>query len=558
MRYDSVRCEFNLNGTWTDLNAYRLQTAPIHGSMGFSDSQPVDRVAGTGTLTLTLRNVNNMFTPGHALCLSGFQSGMKFRLRMVLEGVTRTRFYGFVPADGIALDSNAYLSTATITVVDYMEHLATHALDLPAYTTSKRLDEVIALILANMPIAPLSTSYGTGKSTFTSVFDTVKDSTKALSEVGKATASELGYVYIKQSATCDEVLTVEARGGRNGKSLATFNVPSGNVDTRITEAGDTRITEVEYISYFDRVNYTRIISPPSVSGGTAIFTGGWRSMGLSHARAYYNRVNAKAYPRKADANNVVLFTLDKPISITSGQTVTIKGTFRDPSQQAQSVAAVSTVSPTATTDYLFNTAENGSGTNITADLSVTASYGVNGVEYTLKNNNASTGYVTLLQARGKAVYTYRPVEIVKKDTTLINTDGDKPLTLEMTYQDNPLVTEDVATAMLEKHKEKLTTLRSVTFSANRDGETAADFYAMAFLCLQVGDKIKIVDDTAGLDRDAFIHRIDFSIGSGDVVEYTYELKDAQYDVYTAWILDDAIYGVLAGDDPTTGTTILGY
>lgn len=255
---------------------------------------------------------------------------------------------------------------------------------------------------------------------------------------------------------------------------------------------------------------------------------------------------------------MVLFTLDKPISITPGQTVTIKGTFRDPDQQAQSVAAVSTVSPTATTDYLFNTAENGSGTNITADLSVTASYGVNGVEYTLKNNNASTGYVTLLQARGKAVYTYRPVEIVKKDTTLINTDGDKPLTLEMTYQDNPLVTEDVATAMLSKHKNKLTTPQSVAFSANRDGETSTDFYAMAFLCLQVGDKIKIVDDTAGLNRDAFIHRINFSIGSGDVVEYTYELKDAEYDVYTAWILDDAIYSVLAGDDPTTGTTILGY
>ena len=550
MKYDSIACEFYLNGGWVDLNAYRLQAAGITGSMGIRGSNPIDRVASTGQLTLVLHNVNNLFTPGHANCMSGFQSGMKFRLRLTYEGRTRTRFYGVVPPNGIEIDTTQFMTVTRVKVLDYMEQMAIHQLDLPAYTTDKRLEQVVALILSNMPIKPLSTSYGTGRSTFKSVFDTLRDKTRAMQEVSKATLSELGYVYLKQTADCDEVLTVENRGFRSGKALAQVSVvDSTTADTRITQAGDTRITQAGDVRE-TQAKFTTV---------DAVFDNNYREIGVKHAESYYNQVDSKAYPRKVDASNVVLFALERPLKIGANQTVTMKGRFRDPNQEAQTVAALSTVAPVSGTDYIFNTEEDESGSNITSDLSVTAVYGANGVDYTLENTGAITGYVTQLHARGKGVYIYRPVEILREDEALVANDGARTLNMDLPYQDDPLQTADIATALLAKYKQKYTTIQSLTLIANRNDTTIAsntlnypDFLLNAFMDLQVGDKVKVKASSVGIEQDCFIQSIDFTITSGDIVTYTYGLQDSMYETYDAWILGDSTYGVLGT------TTILGY
>ena len=550
MKYDSIACEFYLNSVWVDLNQYRLQAAGITGSMGIRSSRPIDRVASTGQLTLVLHNVNNLFTPGHVNCMQGFESGMRFRLRLSYEGRTRTRFYGIVPPDGIEIGTTQFMSVTRVKVLDYMEQFAIHQLDLPTYATDKRLEEVIALILANMPIQPLSVSYGTGKSTFASVFDTLRDKTRAMQEVSKATLSELGYVYVKQSATSDEILTVESRGSRSGKTLATVNVKtlSAPGELRITEDGDTRITED---------GDTRITQPLFTSVN-AVFDNNYREIGVKHAEAYYNQVDTKAYPRKVDTSDVILFSLERPLEIGAYQTVTMKGRFRDPNQEAQSVAALSTVTPVSGTDYIFNAAEDESGANLTADLSVTAVYGANGVDYTLENTGAITGYVTQLYARGKGVYIYRPVENMEEDETLVSNDGARTLNMDLPYQDDPLQTIDIATALLAKYKQKYTAVQSLTLIANRNDTylmpagNYQDFLLNAFMDLNVGDKVKVKADSVGIEQDCFIQSIDFTITSGDIITYTYGLQNSMYETYDAWILEDATYGVLGT------TTILGY
>ena len=553
MKYDAIACEFYLQGKWVDLNAYRLQAAGITGSMGIRGSNPIDRVASTGQLTLVLHNVNNLFTPGHANCMSGFQSGMKFRLRLTYEGRTRTRFCGVVPPNGIEIGTTQFMTVTRVKVLDYMEQMAIHQLDLPAYTTDKRLEQVVALILANMPIQPLSVSYGTGRSTFKSVFDTLRDKTRAMQEVSKATLSELGYVYVKQTADSDEVLTVENRGFRSGKALAQVSVID-STDIRITQAGDTRITQA---------GDTRILQPTTTTVD-AVFDNNYRGIEVKHAESYYNQVDSKAYPRKVDTSDVVLFSLERPLKIDAYQTVTMMGRFRDPNQEAQTVAALSTVTPVPGTDYIFNTEEDELGSNITSDLSVTAVYGANGVDYTLENTGAITGYVTQLQARGKGVYIYRPVEILQEDETLVANDGARTLNLDLPYQDDPLQTTDIAVALLDLHKAKHTTINSITLIANRNDSTIfgwdwcepatyyPDFLINAFMDLNIGDKIKVVAPSVGIVQDCFIQSIDFTITSGDIVTYTYGLQDAMYETSDAWILGDSTYGVLGT------TTILGY
>ena len=550
MKYDAIACEFYLRGKWVDLNQYRLQAAGISASMGLRSSRPIDRVASTGQLTLVLHNIKNIFTPGHADCMQGFESGMRFRLRLTYEGRTRTRFYGIVPPDGIEIGTTHFMTVTRVKVLDFMEQFAVHQLDLPAYTTNKRLEEVVALILANMPIQPLSTSYGTGKSTFASVFDTLRDKTRAMQEVSKATLSELGYVYVKQTADCDQVLVVESRGGRSGDAIATVNVRSvTDPDRRSTQADDIRITEA---------GDTRVIQPYFTTV-EAIFDNNSREIGIKHAESYYNQVDTKAYPRKIDTSDVILFSLERPLEIGAYETVTMKGRFRDPNQEAQTVAALSTVTPVSGTDYIFNAAEDESGANLTANLQVTAVYGANGVDYTLTNTGAITGYVTQLYARGKGVYIYRPVENMEEDETLVSNDGARTLNMDLPYQDDPLQTIDIATALLSKYKQKYTAIQSLTLIANRDDTYLTplsinyrDFLINAFMDLQIGDKIKVKASSVGIEQDCFIQSIDFTITSGDIVTYTYGLQNSMYETYDAWILGDATYGVL------DSTTILGY
>jgi hypothetical protein len=204
--------------------------------------------------------------------------------------------------------------------------------------------------------------------------------------------------------------------------------------------------------------------------------------------------------------------------------VKVTGRYNDPDQEAESVAGIDMVTPVATTDYLMNEASDGSGADLTAYLSITATYGVNGVEYELENNNpisTITGYVTKLQARGKGVYTYRPVENERRYDASIAVDGKRTLNLTMSYQDNPLVGESFTDNLLDIYMVKRLVIDSFSFVAN-----SSQFLMNAFMDLQVNDKISVVKDSADIDEEYFISAINFTIEEGGAVYVTYELRTA--------------------------------
>ena len=67
------------------------------------------------------------------------------------------------------------------------------------------------------------------------------------------------------------------------------------------------------------------------------------------------------------------------------------------------VPASNVQTPAAGTDYSMNTASDGSGTDITADFTVVVQVFGERAKYTVTNNGASLGYVTLLRTRGQAI-----------------------------------------------------------------------------------------------------------------------------------------------------------
>lgn len=693
MYFDAIRYEFEFStGVWTDVSDYVIGTDK--GQMGIRGWGPLDRVAGTGSFTFSLRNVNNMFTPGHINCMEGFETGVKVRLVIELYDISWIRFIGRVPPEGLDVDTSPFFSVTTVTVVDYMEQLAIHELDLPAFAENKRIDEIIPLIIANMPIAPDETDYKTGQDTFSTVFDSASVRTRALQELAKVAVSEMGFVYIKHGTVDQDKILVygagenevnglyhyydvniyrkTASGGayhdlyRNmdgGWRISFFDLPDEYIIYRstakgldspfdvtewvfatsaspapllhgldpnnvyqiqISGAGTDEVNGVYDLTGVDRYNkyvntnrYARLHreiggewtlrlydlapipilyqstntdadspfdvdgwtvlwgDPPAPSSlsvygvgrevltvegrqsrfgaslalGPSIFEDCFYDHELAFGKHYYNHIKTRAYPRRVDsAATTVLFTLEKPIAVAAGATETIKGSFRDPDQEAVSVAGIDMVTPVATTDYQLNAAEDGSGTDLTANLSVTATYGVNGVEYELENTGATLGYVIHLQARGKGVYTYRPVEYEDEYAAGINADGKHTLNLNLAYQDNPLVAKDFAGVFLDLYASKRLVVDSVTMVANANRDLLDTFVKR-----QIGDKIQILIGSAMVDGAYHIHSIDFTISSPGIVNFTFGLFPASLAPSESyWLIGDAGYSEIGE------TTMMGF
>lgn len=538
--FDDIRVEIELStGVWTDITDDVIGSVRV--SAGIRGYGPLDRVAGTGKMQFTLQNEDNLYTPTLYGSLAGFAKGTPVRLVFELDGRSLTKFYGRI--DEIDISKGEGLTYYTnVLVVDYMELLATHELQLPAIAEDKRIDEVVPLIIANMDVAPLSTEYNTGQDTFETVFDTTKATTRALTELAKVANSELGYIYVRPTSASDEVLTVEGRYTRTDYVVQYVTDPTNFITMEdgvaLTTEGDSEegLFEEELImeggiaaAFDDDIVY---------------------AAETKYGHYYYNDVKTVVYPREVDAAATsVLYQLDHYIQIGAGETFTVTGRFTDPNQEAQSIAGTAMVTPVATTDYLMNSASDGSGSDLTADLDVTATYGANGVEYELTNNNAATGYVTHLQARGKGIYTYHPVEYKSEYAAGITADGRKTLNLTMPYQSNPLVGESFAGVILDLYKDKKLITSAIAFDTAMDSDLLSIFHETG-----IGDKISFSYYDMNSAYQYYINGIDFEVperGGNVVCSYLLMpeslLPDADF-----WKLDDSTYAIL------NYTTKLGY
>lgn len=540
----SPTVELKLDGSnWTDISADVI--APVYCSSGIMGNSPTDRVASPGRCTFQLKNsvansagLNGYYSPGHANCRSGFQSGCPVRVRFTFDGNTITKWYGRIAPDGISVEPHDKgTRRTTVTAYDWMYQATVHNLYLPSYTTSKKMNEVMPLIVANMPIAPLSTSYSTGQDTFASVFDTVRYNTTAMAEFQKLSVSELGYVYVKHNSTSDEILVSEDRLYRNNiTSISTIPVPSSMCDYLTTEGGDYITTEGgDYII----IDARQDISLDNKMVG----------LEYTHGANLYNWVNCVSYPKKIDADaTTVLFALNTRVEVEAGETLSgFKITYRDPTGGAKKVAGKDMVTPVKDTDYWMDSVSGSNSKDLSDDLTVTVTFGTEGAEYSLQNTGATDGYV-YLQFRGRGIYVYDSVTKVFKDDTSIDTHGTHSLSLDLKYQNDPIVADAFGNIILNHYKNPSSHAKSVTFY------TSTDELVSVFLQADCGSKVTITEEQTGIDEDYFINGWEFEIiyGSrsayGNLVRFTWYLKRSSADSFQFAVWDTSTWdGAYAWD-----------
>ena len=531
--------EAKLSGeVWTDISADVI--APIFASSGIPGNGVTNRVADVGRFTFALKNdygnsggLAGYYSPGHANCRTGFEAGLRLRITFTFDGHERPYWYGRVAPDGIVVDPDTYGRRRTsVTAYDWFYQAIMHTLYLPAYTTSKKMNEVMPLIVANMPIAPLSTSYAVGQDTFASVFDTVRYNTTAMAEFQKIAMSELGYVYLKHNSTSDEVLVSEDRLYRNNViAITTIPVPTSLSDHLTDEDGN-------YITTEDG-DYIVLDATEAISLDNAMM-----ALEYSHGENLANWVEAVSNPKKIDADaTTVLFTLNTRVEIAAGETLSgFKINYRDPSGGAKKVAGKDMVTPVADTDYWMDSVSGSDSKDLTADLTVTVTYGTEGAEYSLENTGASTGYV-YLQFRGRGIYTYDQVSKIFKDDTSIDKHGTHKLAINMPYQNNPIISDAYGNIILNQYKDPRSIAKSVTF------RTSNDELVGVFMQADCGSKVSIVEDQTGISENYFINGWEFTILDGgynselgNLVEFKWYLKRAADDAYQFATWDVTTWG----------------
>lgn len=489
---------------WTAITTDVLQSVPIRVRAGIFTGKLDDRVADTGYMTFALDNSASnsagslgYYTPGHTNCREGFGRYLPVRCQVTYNGTTQTKFYGRIADDGI------YITTGTVgnrrsyvTVFDWMQYPASQELGLIPYSSNRVIGDVVGSVAAYMPVAPLTTDYETGFSHFDAMYDPTGAGLKGLTELSRVANSELGYVYVTRNASNDEVLRAENRHTRNE---AMFNEESIVTLDNSTVEGESEI-------------------------GEPITT-----------------VTFKIYPRSEDTSLQILYSSPNAIRIPASGTTTVTGRYRDPDNEASYVSAKNMQPLVENSDYIANSAEDGSGTNYSGSLTVTTTFGANSAEFVLSNAATIDIYATTLQCRGIGLYSYTPVQVsaVGSAPTYPGGGGQttnpkiQELYIDMRYQDDPEEAQIIADYLLDKiDNAPEVKFRNVTFYANASA-TLMD----AFLRADIGSLVKIEESMSGASEDTyFINGIDFEIIPTNIIRCTWHLM---WDVAPAaayWIL----------------------
>jgi hypothetical protein len=157
-------------------------------------------------------------------------------------------------------------------------------------------------------------------------------------------------------------------------------------------------------------------------------------------RSVRNIIRVKCYPRVVQASATLWQMQDKPL-VNPGASLTIFAEFR---YSNRVVPADPVTTPVATTDYTANTAADGSGSDLTANFSMTT-FTVFGTtaKIVITNTGAQAGYVTLLKVRGQAVDA-PDATLIERDGSSGSAYGPRALTMNLAWQQSVSTATDLA------------------------------------------------------------------------------------------------------------------
>ena len=475
------KIEMELNGVgagWTAIDDV-VRAVPISAKYGIQGNTPRDRVASPGPMTFALDNSTNnsgrklgYYSPGHADCRIGFGVGIGVRLVLTIPGdPPYYKWRGTVKK--IRPLSGRYAERRTVVVcLDWMDEAATTLIRSLPIQLNKRSDQIFTTLIDGTGVEgewegirrqPGATLVSEGLHSFPYVFDSLRDETAfVLREFQRVALSELGVIYIKGDAVQGETLVYE-----NGQERGKKTVNAVVLDS-------TR----EIVAHESQENVL-------------------------------NDVTATVHPRRVDENAVVLFNLEEKPEIQSWQSINFDALYRDPELLATRTAGFDIIQPVPTTDYTFNTEQDGTGQDRTAQLTIKVVPGGNSARVVISNNIyiggggggyrrgfIPSGYLTKFHLRGKGLYAYDAVLSRMQDLPSQYEHGQNSFSLDMPYQSVPAMAQRAASFIVHQNAAPYTRVDSIRFIANRSDALMAQAVAR-----EVGDRVGITEEVTGVTSE---------------------------------------------------------
>jgi len=174
--------------------------------------------------------------------------------------------------------------------------------------------------------------------------------------------------------------------------------------------------------------------------------------------------------------------------------------------------------------YAGWTGSNSTGTELTASILPTISYGSTGADVSIENTSASNGYLTLLRIYSFKVESISPIDDIQEDATSYNEYGYSTENISQPYQQTTDFGKTISAAIILAEKQPRTVLNSVTMNANR-----SNTMMMLFNDVDVGDLVTIIEDQSGINGNYFVQGVSFDMkpgASGQIVNFSWILKEA--------------------------------
>lgn len=458
---------------WIDVTEDVRQKAPIRFKSGIFGSKADNRVASPGPLSLTFNNAEDnsagligYYSPKHTNVRLGWDIGVEVRVGFTHYGTHYYKWTGFVKDIDVHPGFDSY--AVDVKAVDWIDYAGRMTLDRLSIRTNEDAGTLFWRLYVTSPRRPVTYLYYKGTDLYPYAFDRGRDEgTLILREIHHLTQSELGFVVLRGNTVGGGQLTFESRGRRALKTVVLWTMSAANI-----------IRDLRLDTY-----------------------------GLD---GMANRVLLHLHPRRVDLGVIELFKLQSELMIPAGETIPFVCPYRDPTGKFVRVGGTDMVEPVATTDYTMFTASGGGGADITGDLAVTMTFGGNSALASLKNNNAADGYVNLFKLRGKGLYSDESVIIDKKDQASLDTHGQMLLSIDMSYQADVALGNDLADVLLANYKEPVPRVKSVGFIANKLSDAM-----MNALVREPGDRISVTEEVSGLAAaEYFIQGLEIVVAEG--------------------------------------------
>lgn len=525
---ENVLLEIHSGLEWVNISS--AIGGDIEAGYGIENMSIKERISGIGYLKFLLLRRDNLETARGAssVDLDFLTKGLAVRLSLTYGGDTYIKFIGKI--DKLQCKTTREkIRYIYVEAVDWMSNCV-EAYVSKSVKTNQNGNTVIAECLEGLPTLA-GMSLDATIENYPYIYDLSNNHTKVLSEFSKVVSSDLGYLLLRKPRKNGEELVYWNRNRINevnralpqmdGSYLMTDNAGGENFHI-LTEDNQRLLANDKFYE--------------------AIFENIAKETLYNYGSNYYSGVSLSLSPRKVDNTTVTLYSLPTYIQLNPGETKSsLILRYSDPTQTAEKVAGYDMITPVITTDYLMNATSDGSGLDISSNLTVEITFYSTYAEVTLTNTSAIIGYITQFNLRGKGIYTYSKISQRKSDTSLLDVYGERNLELDMPYQGDTNLVNLLTDKVFSICQSPQTDMENLEFFANE-----SDFLMSAFLTLDIGDVIEVINTLDNFQKYMFLKYIKFILQKDGSILVNYKMMEnlSLKDTYEAWVLGDAVKSVL--------------